>query len=93
MARQPKLKEKWTDECFSEIQKNDKIFYETERGQTHTGKAVMMGPMGWVIDIGHGIPKVVNEGYNYLGHCPGKKRSQDWLGKFLNQNDTEWNGK
>ena len=43
----------------------------------------MQGPMGWVIDIGSGIPKVVNEGYNYLGHSPHKDREKDWLGEFL----------
>ena len=39
-----------------------------------------------MIDIGQGIPKVVNEGYNYLGHTPAKKgqRVPDFLGKFLN---------
>ena len=43
------------------------------------GKAVMLGPMGWVIDTGAGEPKVVNDGYNYLGHTPGK-----------NENRTTW---
>ena len=30
-----------------------------------------------------GIPKVVNEGYNYLGHSPNEEREKDWLGDFL----------
>ena len=80
-----KVKETWEDELFDEIQINDMVYYENERGQTHKGKAKIVGPMGWVIDIGQGIPKVVNEGYNYLGHTPAKKdRRPDFLGKFLN---------
>jgi hypothetical protein len=85
MARY-KMKDTWEDELFDEIQIGDTIYYENERGQTWKGKAKIQGPMGWVIDIGQGIPKVVNEGYNYLGHTPAKKgqRVPDFLGKFLN---------
>ena len=43
----------------------------------------MIGPMGWVLDTGGGDPKVVNEGYNYLGHKPMKGRTPDHLGHFL----------
>ena len=75
----------WTDELFGEIQKGDKVFYETAQGQTFSGKAVMIGPMGWVIDTGAGQPKVVNEGYNYLGHTPAKMRTPDHLGHFMNR--------
>jgi hypothetical protein len=75
----------WEDELFDEIQKGDKVYYENEQGQTCKGKAVMIGPMGWVLDTGNGVPKVVNEGYNYLGHTPMKGRTPDHLGKFLNQ--------
>jgi len=56
----------WTDELFDEIQKGDKVWYETAQGQVRSGKAVMIGPMGWVIDTGAGEPKVVNEGYIIL---------------------------
>jgi len=45
---------------------------------------VILGPMGWVLDTGRGDPKVVNEGYNYLGHTEGKDREPDHLGHFLN---------
>ena len=45
----------------------------------------MVGPMGWVLDTGGGDPKVVNEGYNYLGHKPMKGRTPDHLGHFLNK--------
>ena len=73
----------WEDELFDEIQKGDQVFYETAQGQTQSGKAMMIGPMGWVLDTGAGEPKVVNEGYNYLGHTPAKDREPDHLGNFL----------
>ena len=75
----------WEDELFDEIQKGDKVWYENEQGQTYTGVAVILGPMGWVLDTGDGQAKVVNEGYNYLGHTPAKMRTPDHLGHFLNK--------
>ena len=74
----------WEDELFDEIQKGDKVWYENNVGQTCKAKAVMIGPMGWVCDIGNGQPVVVNEGHNYLGHKPAKNRQPDHLGHFLN---------
>ena len=74
----------WTDEAFNEIQKGDKVWYETPQGQTFTAKAVMQGPHGWVCDRGKGQPVVVNEGANYLGHKKGRNRQPEYLGKFLN---------
>ena len=74
----------WEDELFDEIQKGDKVWYENNVGQTCKAKAVMIGPMGWVIDIGGGRPQVVNEGYNYLGHTKMPGREPDYLGQFLN---------
>ena len=73
----------WQDETFSEIQIGDKVWYETPQGQQASGKAVMRGPAGWVINIGNGRPQVVNDGYNYLGHTPAKNRKPDHLGEFL----------
>ena len=75
----------WTDELFDEIQKGDKVYYENQQGQTCKGKAVMIGPMGWVLQLPNGQAKVVNEGYNYLGHKPAKDRQPDHLGHFLNK--------
>ena len=74
----------WTDEMFEEIQKGDKVFYETAQGQTRSGKAKIIGPMGWVIELSGGTPVVVNEGFNYLGHTEGKDREPDHFGHFLN---------
>ena len=74
----------WTDETFDEIQKGDKVWYCNAQDQVcGPGKAMMRGPMGWVIDTGDGVPKVVNDGYNYMGHKPAKDRQPDHLGEFL----------
>ena len=75
----------WEDELFDEIQKGDQVWYENEQGQTCKGKAMLLGPMGWVLKVRNGQPKVVNEGYNYLGHKPAKDRQPDHLGHFLNK--------
>lgn len=75
----------WTDEMFDEIQKGDKVWYcGTDEDTVHGPvKALMIGPMGWVCDKGDGVPIVVNEGHNYLGHSKGRVRTPDHLGKFL----------
>ena len=74
----------WSDECYDEIRKGDKVFYQNKQGQTHFGKAVLYGPAGWVISCDHGT-QVVGEGRNYLGHKPCKgERLDDYMGKFLN---------
>ena len=73
----------WTHESFDEIQKGDTVYYETPQGQTHSGWAMLRGPAGWVLKTDNGLPKVVNDGYNYLGHTPAKNRQPDHLGAFL----------
>ena len=74
----------WEDELFDEIQKGDQVWYENEPGQTCKRKAMLLGPRGWVLKVRHGQPKVVNEGYNYLGHTKMPGRTPDYLGQFLN---------
>ena len=72
------------DECFSEIQVNDKVYYFNTKLQECSGTALMRGPAGWVVVIEDGNTVVVNEGDNYCGHTEGKKRVKDHLGEFLN---------
>ncbi len=72
------------DECFSEIQVNDKVHYFNTKLQECSGTALMRGPAGWVVVIEGGDTVVVNEGDNYAGHTEGKKRVKDHLGEFLN---------
>ena len=72
------------DECFSEIQVNDKVYYFNTKLQERSGTALMRGPAGWVVVIEDGNTVVVNEGDNYCGHTEGKKRVKDHLGEFLN---------
>ena len=72
------------DEAFSEIQKGDKVYYFNAQLQECSGKAVMVGPDGWVVSCENG-PVVVNEGNNYAGHIPSKgEREDDHFGKWLN---------
>ena len=72
------------DECFSEIQVNDKVHYFNTKLQECSGTALMRGPAGWVVVIQGGLTVVVNEGDNYAGHTEGKERVKDHLGEFLN---------
>ena len=73
----------WTDECYMEIRKGDRVYYQNKQGQTHSGKAVLYGPAGWVIKCDHGA-QVVGEHENYLGHKPCKgERLDDHMGKWL----------
>ena len=69
----------WEDVLFDEIQKGVKVWYENEQGQTCKGKAMLLGPMGWVLKVRNGQPKVVNEGYNYLGHKKMPGRTPDYI--------------
>jgi len=74
----------WEDELFDEIQKGDTVWYKNKQGQTHKGKAVMVGPAGWVLKC-DGHARVVNEGHNYLGHTKGKDREPDNFGHWMNR--------
>ena len=71
------------DESFTEIQKGDKVYYFNAQLQEHSGKAVMVGPEGWIVN-NDGVTIVVQEGNNYAGHTPGRGREPDHFGKWLN---------
>ena len=74
----------WEDEMYSEIQKGDVVYFEDSSGSTSKGKAIMRGPAGWVVKSQYrGVPQVVQEDHNYLGHTPAKDREPDHLGDFL----------
>lgn len=79
----PLKDEAWQDEMFEEIQIGDKVWYRNNVDQVCQGKAKIRGPEGWVLQTENGA-KVVNDGYNYLGHTPAKNRKADHLGEFLN---------
>ena len=57
---------------------------ENQQGQTCMGRAMLLGPAGWVLKTKSGV-QVVNEGHNYLGHTPRPGRTPDHLGHFLNK--------
>jgi hypothetical protein len=48
---------------FSDIRAGMRVTLMTPQGQEWTGRAVMLGPAGWVLNMGgrHGTPAVVNE--------------------------------
>ena len=75
----------WEDELFDEIRKGDTVWYKDSSGSNLKGKAILFGPMGWVLKTEFSTSQVVMEGDNYLGHTPGKGERVDvHLGKFLN---------
>ena len=80
----PLKDEAWEDELFDEIQKGDRVWYKNNVGQVCKAKAVMRGPAGWVIKSQYrGVPQVVQEDHNYLGHTPARGREPDHFGDFL----------
>jgi hypothetical protein len=48
------------DELLASIRVGDRVTIETPQGQTRSGRAVMRGPSGWVLNMGgpHGTPGV-----------------------------------
>ena len=72
------------DEAYSEIQKGDKVYYFNAQLQEHSGKAIMVGPDGWVVND-EGVTVVVNEGNNYAGHTESKDREPDNFGHWMNK--------
>ena len=58
----------------------DELFDEIQKGD----RVWYENEQGQTCD---GVPKVVNEGYNYLGHKPMKGRTPDHLGHFLNKHN------
>ena len=45
----------WEDELFDEIQKGDRVWYENQQGQTCMGRAMLLGPAGWVLKTKTGV--------------------------------------
>lgn len=57
------------------IRAGDRVTIMTPHKQKHTGRAVMRGPYGWVLNMGgrHGIPAVATEA-NIVGVKPSRAR-------------------
>ena len=68
---------------FKDIQVGDSVTMSTPQGQVLSGKAVVKGPYGWVINVGgrHGTPRVVHEN-NFVKMRKGKNRKPDFFGDF-----------
>lgn len=69
------------------IRIGDRVTIRTPQGQSVSGKAVMRGPAGWVLNMGgpHGRPGIATE-KNVISVKAGKGRKQDHLGNFLASN-------
>tara|TARA_B100000242_G_scaffold152989_1_gene109259 strand:- start:8 stop:229 length:222 start_codon:yes stop_codon:yes gene_type:complete len=68
---------------FKEIQVGDTVYFSTPHSKELKGKAVMKGPIGWVVNMGgrHGMPNVVTE-RNFIKFRKGKNRKPDFFGDF-----------
>ena len=68
---------------FKEIQVGDTVYFSTPHSKELKGKAVMLGPIGWVVNMGgrHGMPNVVTE-RNFIKIRKGKNRKPDFFGDF-----------
>ena len=69
---------------FKDIQSGDTIYFLTPHSKELKGKAVMKGPVGWVVNMGgrHGMPGVVTE-KNFIKLRKACNRKPDHLGAFL----------
>ena len=69
---------------YSDIQMGDMVYFSTPHTAQLKGKAVMKGPVGWVVNIkGTGIATVVTE-KNFIKNRKGRNRRPDILGGFVN---------
>tara|TARA_B100000925_G_scaffold221591_1_gene170345 strand:+ start:349 stop:570 length:222 start_codon:yes stop_codon:yes gene_type:complete len=68
---------------FKDIQVGDTVYFSTPHSKELKGKAVMKGPIGWVVNMGgrHGMPGVVTE-RNFIKIRKGKNRKPDFFGDF-----------
>ena len=69
---------------FKDIMCGDTVYFSTRHSKELRGKAVMKGPVGWVVNIkGTGIATVVTE-KNFIKIRKGRNRRPDILGGFVN---------
>ena len=69
---------------FKDIMCGDTVYFSTIHSKELKGKAVMKGPVGWVVNIkGTGIATVVTE-KNFIKIRKGRNRRPDILGGFVN---------
>lgn len=61
---------------FSAIKAGCRVTIVTPHGQQRTGRAVMRGPAGWVLNLGgkHGTPGIASETNVLMVRCPRKRR-------------------
>ena len=68
---------------FNDIMVGDTVYFSIPHSKELKGKAVMKGPIGWVVNMGgrHGMPNVVTE-RNFIKIRKGKNRKPDFFGDF-----------
>lgn len=61
---------------FSTIKPGCRVTIVTPHSQQRTGRAVMRGPAGWVLNMGgkHGTPGIATETNVLMVRCPRKRR-------------------
>jgi hypothetical protein len=69
---------------WNDIQRGDRVTFVDRFGQKRTGKAVMRGPNGWVLDMGgkHGTPAVPNPD-TIIKVAKGRNRKPDGFADLL----------
>lgn len=60
---------------FSTIKAGCRVTIVTPHKQQRTGRAVMRGPHGWVLNMGgrHGTPGIASESNTLMVRCPRRK--------------------
>ncbi len=60
---------------MAQIRPGDKVSILTPQGQVRSGRAVMRGPYGWVLNMGgpHGTPAVATDENIYRVHAKGER--------------------
>ena len=68
---------------YDDIMVGDTVYFSTPHSKELKGKAVMLGPIGWVVNKGgrHGMPFVVSE-KNFIRFRKGKNRRPDAISRL-----------
>ena len=68
---------------YDDIMVGYTVYFSTPHSKELKGKAVMLGPIGWVVNRGgrHGMPFVVSE-KNFIRFRKGKNRRPDAISRL-----------
>jgi hypothetical protein len=73
------MTDKITHSILDVIKPGDRVTIVNRFGQTHTGRAVMRGPAGWVLNMGgrYGTPGIASD--ENIVKVRGRKPVDPWL--------------